>query len=136
MLFDFHESERRLSPSLGAMVSGFISMILACFPCWVLGYALNFSDWTSRYQLLMPLGATFLVSGALLLLPKIFRAISLAVVISACLSYGFSGYYNFYIDWQKQLFLMQKFKNDPVVSEASFIIIKDRTKELDAVGLI
>lgn len=133
-LFNFNESDKRLLLSLVAMVSGVISIVLACFPYWILGYTPTFSDWTSRYQLLMPLGAALLVSGALLLLPKIFKTISLAVVVSACLSYGLSGYYHFYIDWQKQLFLLQEINKDPVISEANFIIIKDQTKKLDAVG--
>lgn len=134
LLFNFNEGGKRFFLSMAVTAFGFISIVLACFPYWVLGYTPTFSDWTSRYQLLMPLGSALLISGMLLLLPKLFRMITLAVVLSACLSYGLSGYYHFYIDWQKQLFLIQEFKKDPVVSGANFIIVKDRTKDLDAVG--
>ncbi len=133
-LFSSNGKKQNTLSHLWYLALGGMASVLACLPYWILGYTPTFSDWTSRYQLLMPLGAALLVSAGLMLLPKFFKVISLSIVLSACISYGVSGYYHFYIDWQKQLILLDEFRKDPVVSEANLILIKDRTKDLGAFG--
>ncbi|WP_454841339.1 hypothetical protein [Pseudomonas hormoni] len=116
------------------MVLGAVVIFVGGFPYWILSYIPTFMEWTSRHQLLMPLGSAIVISSALLLIPGKVRAVSLVVIVAACLSYGLVSYFNFYVDWQKQLFVIEKLKRDPVVAEARFLIIEDRAKELDAIG--
>ena len=116
------------------LILGGTAALLAVFPYWILGYPPMFTDWSSRHQLLMPLGVALIISGTLQYMPAKARATPLILILSACLSYGITSYFHFYIDWQKQLFIIDKFKNDPVIAHADLVIIKDDTKKFDAMG--
>lgn len=133
-VFYSSESTEYIFSRCGLLILGGIAITLGGFPYWILGHVPTFTEWTSRHQLLMPLGVALLISGALMYAPKKARTVSTAFIISACLSYGMITYFNFYVDWQKQLFIVDKFKNDSVVAKANFVIIEDQTKNLDAIG--
>lgn len=127
-----NKNEKQLFSNSAVMAVGGIAILLGGFPYWILGHVPTFLEWTSRHQLLMPLGAALIFSSAIMYANGI-RIALLAIVVSACLSYGVEGYFKFYNDWQKQLFLIEKFKHDPAISKANFVILEDRTKELNAI---
>jgi hypothetical protein len=132
-LFSLCKNEELPTANWKLVLWGGITTFIAVFPYWILGYAPTFAEWSSRHQLLMPLGVGIVISALLFYLPAKARTTSLAIIISACLSYGIKGYYDFYIDWQKQLFIIENFKNDPILKKASFVIVQDRTKDLNAI---
>lgn len=59
-----------------------------------------------------------------------------AIILSASLTYGIKTYFNFYTDWQKQFFVIEQLKNDPVVANANFVIMDDHSRDLDAIGRV
>lgn len=128
------ESTEHLFSRFALLLLGGMAVILGGFPYWILGYTPTFTEWTSRHQLLMPLGVAIFISGALMYVPDRARAVLITLIVSACLSHGIITYVNFYADWQKQLLIIEKFKNDSVVSKANLVIIEDHTKSINAIG--
>ncbi|MGY2398107.1 hypothetical protein [Pseudomonas sp. SDO5271_S396] len=113
---------------------GMTAIIAGGFPYWILGYTPTFTDWTSRHQLLMPLGSATLICAAIMYTPQKAKIAALSLILSVGLSFGINSYASFYADWQKQLFIIEKIKNDPIIKSANFLIIEDHTKSANAIN--
>ena len=47
--------------SLIGMLVGLVILVIGLFPYWILGYVPSFTEWSTRHQLLMPLGFSILI---------------------------------------------------------------------------
>lgn len=112
---------------------GVLAFVLGGFPYWILGLVPTFMEWTSRHQLLLPLGTALVLVALVWMLPSRLRAGALAVLVAACLSLGIGNAYAFWVDAQKQRALAELIARDPAVARASFVIFQDRTSSLNAI---
>lgn len=106
---------------------GIISLILACFPYWALSYIPTFFEWTSRHQLLMPLGFSLLLLGIVTVFPKRLADNLIAAIISSSICYGIDVYFKFYVDWEKQLKIVSLLQANNTIRNSSLIIFNDRS---------
>lgn len=108
--------------------TGCVSLFVAVFPYWILGYSPTFNEWTSRHQLLMPFGLAFFVIWVFSILPKSRGKILLLAIISLSISINIITYRNFFNDIRKQKTLISFLsKNNAVVVNSDVIVIEDET---------
>lgn len=113
---------------------GLLALTLGALPYWVLGLVPTFVEWTSRHQLLLPLGGALLITAALDLMKNRSRPLGYAVALGCCMAYGTETYYRFAIDWTKQTMLMKQLALEKEVETASLIIVNDETENDNALG--
>ncbi len=113
---------------------GAIAFILACFPYWILGKVPSFAEWTSRHQLLLPLGVSLITVAAWSYLNGSLGVISIVVGLS--LAVNISAYKDFFIDWQKQQQLIYLFSENSKIFNGRLIIIDDRTESMNAISRV
>lgn len=112
---------------------GVATLIAGCFPYWILGLKPTFSEWTSRHQLLMPLGIAIILVGAYGALRRPFRESITAFVIALSISLNTGNYIDFFIDWEKQKQIVELLRKNPVLEEATLIIYEDTTEQYNAI---
>jgi hypothetical protein len=107
--------------------------ILGGFPYWILGHVPTFVEWGSRFQLLLPLGFTFLLISLIAFFRPKARLLVIAGVLSASTLLNIEVYKDFYFDWLKQKALIMLFADNKKIQDASLIIIDDRTTSINAI---
>ena len=134
---------RKLLNSLGALsrggsfylfYSGILSFVIAGFPYWILGHVPTFSEWTSRHQLLFPLGMALIIVSTLVSVPNRTRLNFIIIAISLCGATNVFTYKDFYFDWQKQKELIYYLKRNDLALDADLIVFDDRAKSLNAIN--
>ena len=127
--FIFSESDTSDKNNMRKLfVFGFISLISAVFPYWILNYSPSFSDWSSRHQLLMPLGIAIIATSIILNFKIEGRRILLSLFISIFLILNISNYFSLISDNIKQNQIIEVLKNKIDVKNSDFIIFDDDTK--------
>jgi hypothetical protein len=107
---------------------GFVALATAIFPYLILGLVPTFTDWTSRHQILMPLGVSLLIAGLGTIIRPPGGGSITQLVISASLAWNISAYYGLYIDEQKQQDLIEFFRSSPQVRNASLVVFDDNAE--------
>ncbi|MDB2417286.1 hypothetical protein N9W23_01430 [Paracoccaceae bacterium] len=134
---------RKLLNGLGALsrggsfylfYSGILSFAIAGFPYWILGHVPTFSEWTSRHQLLFPLGLALIIVSILVSVPNRTRLNYIIIAISLCGATNVFTYKDFYFDWQKQKKLIYYLKRNDLVLDADLIVFDDRANSLNAIN--
>ena len=110
------------------------SIIIACFPYWVLGHVPTFAEWTSRHQLLLPLGFSSIIALFLVSIKNEFRAIFCAALIAISLNLNIGTYKNLFFDWQKQKTIIQLLADEDLVRGADLVLFDDQAKDLNAIN--
>jgi hypothetical protein len=103
------------------------------FPYWILGHVPSFTEWTSRHQLLLPLGASLFFVGALGYFSKVSKTTVITILISVCLILNLRTYKDFFLDWQKQKELISLFKQSAEIREAEIVVFNDMSASLNAI---
>lgn len=111
---------------------GVVVLIFGLIPYWILGITPSFNEWSSRHQLLMPLGGALFLVGIASFSKKNFLILSSIVGIS--LSVNLFNFTNLFIDWQKQQQLIQLFSITQEVKNANLIVIDDKTTNFNAIA--
>lgn len=114
------------------LVLGLLVFLLGAFPYWILGNVPTFYEWTSRHQLLLPLGSALVIVGALSLNNLIGKIGVISIIIGASLAFNTSNYAALFIDWQKQQQLMHLFAKNAEIERAGLIVFEDKTEHLNA----
>lgn len=119
---------------------GIILFFTAVFPYLAVEHIPRFSDWDSRNQLLLPLGASFVLYYGL----KLFcnrlkwgseaRLFSYALIIVLFISLNFSVYLDYQKDWFKQLSLVENFRSSRIMKDNSTFIFDDQAADMNALG--
>jgi len=121
------------TPLWALVALGLLAFIFAGFPYWILGHVPTFNEWSSRHQLLLPLGFSLLLVGIICIAwSKQIGRVSLFLIIGASLFVNLSNYVRLYIDWKKQQSLVELFAKNEYIREAKVIVFDDATKELNA----
>lgn len=141
-------TEKSLNPRW-LLAVGFLAILLGAIPYWILGYIPIFNDWTSRHQLLLPLGCALVIVGALPLnnssttinppsvivrtIP-IFNATVISMIVGTSLAFNVTAYAELFVDWQKQQQLISLFAKNMEIERGGLIIFADGTQQLDYFG--
>ena len=119
--------------TLAWLCLGVVATFLGLFPYLAVARIDMSSDWDSRHQLLVPLGAAFLlVFVAKGVLKRKAKLVAIAVVVACFVTANLATWTAFQRDWYKQLSLVQSFRSSLLVREARHLLIDDRASSLDA----
>ena len=131
--FRFFNKPANYKLSFVAILLGTFASLCAVIPYWVVGHIPTFGEWTSRHQLLMPLGASVLFFSVFLLLHHKVRVIALSLILSISIVTNIKTYKDFYFDWQKQVSLIMLFSNSEEIRNSQIIVFKDHTLSDNAI---
>lgn len=118
------------------LLFGFFAFFIGVFPYAAVGHILQLNDWSSRHQLLVPLGASFIiVFGIKVIIKKDpARNFAFAALIVLFLFSNIANYVALQKDWYKQLSLIQNFKMSKKIRNNTTFLFDDRTRSLNANG--
>lgn len=126
--FEFAANQAKTNVKLW-ILAGCVILIAGGFPYWLLGRVPTFNAWSSRHQLLMPLGAAVLLAGIILTRSShSARKYLFIMIASVSLTYDIESYVSYYADWQKQKQLIALFKDNKEIEHASLIIFEDQSR--------
>ena len=113
---------------------GWFLFFLAVFPYCAVGKLPRLDDWSSRYQLIIPLGVSLiLVYGTKLLIPsERIQKYFYSLFIASFLVTNVSHYVDFQKDWYKQASLLENFKHSEVLKANTSFSFNDKMKEFNA----
>lgn len=121
--------------TLPLFLLGCLALFLAGLPYWILGLTPTFNEWSSRHQLLFPLGSALVIVAILQLFQNRIKTVIVATLMAVCFSYGLTTYYSFILDWKKQSQLLNFMTENAVaINRADLVIFNDQTKSLNAIG--
>ena len=106
---------------------GLLALVAGLFPYWILGHVPTFSEWTSRHQILMPLGAAVLFLGLLACCEEGIKALFLAICVGVSLALNWSNYTGDILDWQKQKTIVNFLRNSKDAAAANLLVFEDDT---------
>jgi hypothetical protein len=113
-------------------VLGIIILLLGVFPYWIVGHTPSFDEWTSRHQILMPLGCSLILVAVWSYLNA--SRVFISVIVGISLGYSVATYKDFFFDWQKQQQLISIFAKTPEIKNGCLIVIDDRTIAMNAIN--
>ncbi len=119
--------DRKLPFSFALFGIGAVALVLAMFPYLIVGHIPTFWEWTSRHQLLMPLGIALLMAGFLGVLPNAIRTVAFCILISLCAAANLAHYVSVWKDANKQEKLLVEMKKLPNPVEITLYLFDDKT---------
>jgi len=121
-------------------VFGWIAFILAAIPYLTVGAIPSLNEWSSRHQLLLPLGASFILYyGLKILLNKLRITVRLQnfiffTIIIIFVNANITNYLAFQKDWYKQYSLSENIKTSEILKNNTSFLFIDNLRELNANG--
>ncbi len=106
----------------------FLALLAGLFPYWILGHGPTFTEWTSRHQLLMPLGMAILCTALIASLGEKFGRAFLVLVLTISFAINWYNYTWFFIDWNKQKQIVSFLSRSEDVKSADLIVFEDKEK--------
>ena len=131
--FNLDETNKLLS-NIRLVLIGVLAFIFASFPYGLLGHNASFLEWTSRHQLLLPLGLSFILVGLVSLLGNRLRIFVFSFVVALSIVVNVKNYIGLYTDWEKQKQLVELFKAEPRIKNAGLIGFEDAATSFNAIG--
>lgn len=104
-----------------------LALFLGLFPYWILGHVPTFSEWTTRHQLLMPLGTAFLCVSAVAACPDRIQRRLAFVFIGIFLTLDLNNYARLALDWRKEQNIMGFLKQSREAASANLVLFDDNT---------
>lgn len=128
---------------------GVFSLSIAAFPYmlgghlvdisdWLIAFVPNFSDWSSRHQLLLPLGISMIIAGSMKMdeFEKLrwntFPALSTILVVCIALNITFAQEY--FLDSKKQSAVIEAIASNPELNTLRSVYIDDQALRFNARG--
>lgn len=119
---------------LALAVLGVIFTVLACIPYWIVGHVPTIKEWTSRHQLLMPLGLACVLVSMCMAFGSFVGRLAIGTIIAASIAVWVGYYQDFYSDWEKQQRLVSLFRNNEKLRDSRLIVFQDESANLNALG--
>lgn len=116
------------------IILGIIAILFGTIPYLILGLSPTFLEWSSRHQLLLPLGASLFILGGLSFFKSSQRLFLFAFIVISSITINILNYIDFYNDWNKQKNLISLFKENELIRNAGIIGFVDETKSLNAIN--
>lgn len=125
-----HDIKENKNQSWKLIFWGALSLLCGLFPYWILGYVPTFDGWTSRHQLLMPLGCSLVIVGFLGVIKLtsysfLTQKVPQGIIISACLFINFNHYRDLSKERDTQISIINYLKSSPVVKDATLILFEN-----------
>jgi hypothetical protein len=117
---------------------GFLFFAIGVFPYLAVGKFPSLDDWNSRHQLLLPLGASFILYYGFMILGEkanissLYKNLLLSLILAMFLSINILGYADYQRDWYKQVSLIENFKASESIRNNTTILFEDHTTNLNA----
>lgn len=116
------------------LILGLLMFVLGAFPYWILGLLPTFDEWSSRHQLLMPLGSALIIVALFSFGNLSKKAGIISTVVGVSLAYSVSSYVSLFADWQKQQQLIALFSANEEIKRAELILIDDNATKFNALN--
>jgi len=120
---------------------GIIAFFLAVFTHLSIGRGFDYgNEWASRDELLIPLGAAFILYYGLKLLVYKFeishkvQKLLYSILITAFIITNITNYLEFQRDWFKQLSIIENIKSSEVIKNNMAFVFDDKTTDLNGIG--
>jgi len=107
------------------LYSGIIAFFCGIFPYCLIGKTPTFYEWTSRHQLLMPLGSALILTWAFNYFPETVRRQLIMFVIGLSLAFNIQVYSHLFMDWQKQKSIISLLGDSDEIKNANLVIFMD-----------
>lgn len=113
---------------------GLVVFGLAVLPYNLVGLLPKLDNWHSRHQLLVPLGASFIivyglkVVGQKLSLKGITRTVVMSLLLCQFIAINISDCVGLHLDWFKQQALLMHIRDNPVFALHTTFVFEDRTQ--------
>lgn len=126
--------------NLGLALFGVAVFLMAIFPYNALRLMPSVSDWNSRHQLLVPLGAAMMICfGAEFFLRFIDKKGRISILVLSVITMMFIrvnllGYFDYQRDWYKQLGIITNLKTSDIIRNHSTFLITDNYSYANAFG--
>jgi len=115
------------------IVLGFLLFLLATLPYALVGKSPSFEAYDTRHQLLLPIGAAFLVVGLVFkLIRKEYFQKTMIGIVSLFIILNLSLNFQFIKGWLKQESIYENIKDNTLILENNSFIVVDTTVELNA----
>jgi hypothetical protein len=122
------------------LIIGFGIIGLAIFPYYVVNAVPGMNNWSSRHQVLMPLGCSVLVLFSIELIASYFPNVRLrvarlgflAVVLTSFIITTLHSHLQYQKDWFKQLSMISQFKENELMQKHTSFQFVDNTLALNA----
>jgi len=111
------------------MCIGALVFVIGGFPYWILGRVPTYNDFSTRHQLLLPLGASIFISYFISQFEDLIKKFILTIILTTSLTMNIQFYLDFYIDWQKQKQIITFFKNSELIKNSKLIMIVDESTD-------
>ncbi len=118
------------------IVLGVVVLAIGGAPYWILGHLPSFVGWTSRHQLLLPLGAALAISALVITLKRDSKVLLVSIFLAISVNLNINTYMDLYFDWQKQRALIVLFAEEELIRNADLVVFDDRALSLNAIGRI
>ncbi len=126
-------SESVVAPPGPLLVAGSLVLLAGAIPYWIVGLLPTFLEWSSRHQLLLPLGGSLLIAGCLRFSGKSAEKLSLSIILGLSLASTVVNYLDYFRDWQKQRQIVAFFAGNEKLAGSGLILIDDRSEGLNAI---
>lgn len=119
---------RFLNGKLNILYISLLALFCGLFPYFILGHVPTFIEWTSRHQLLMPVGLSLFFVWIIGLSKSIAnRKLYIAFFISVCLFLNFKNYCELFFDWKKQEAIIDFIALSDAIKKSSLVVVDDKT---------
>ena len=117
------------------LLFGVVAFVLGVYAYLVVGHMPQLAEWQSRHQILVPLGASFVI----VYFARIFFNFNARILMYSMLSVlfvyiNFTGYLEYQRDWFKQLSLVENLMSNDVIRNHNTFLFDDSTTDLNARG--
>jgi hypothetical protein len=120
---------------LSLLLFGLFAFLLGVYPYLVTGKMPVLADWNSRYQMLTPLGASFIVFYLVRIIFKDkYSVFVYSLLLVLFVHANFSGYLKYQQDWFKQLSLIENFRESEILKNNTSFLFNDKAVSLNARG--
>jgi hypothetical protein len=134
----YRPAETQNETDLRLFVAGFLLFVVGVFPYLAVGKLPDLADWDSRYQLLVPLGASFMLFYGYKItsnrvVKSSFTKVSVISVIVALFVIGnVVSYLDYQKDWFKEVSLIHNFKKNEEIRNHTTFLFDDKTANSNA----
>ncbi len=112
---------------------GLVAFLAGSFPYWILGHVPTFNEWSSRHQLLLPLGSSLLfIAFVNLIRTRFLYLLVISFVIGSSGWINFKNYAHLFLDSQKSIGLTGLIAKNDGIKNSKFLVFIDRTLDLNA----
>lgn len=134
----YRPAETQNETDIKLFVAGFLFFSIGVFPYLVVGKVPSFADWQSRHQLLIPLGASFLlfygfkIASNRVVKSSFVKVSVISVIVTLFVIGNVVSYLDYQKDWFKEVSLIHNFKKSEEIKNHTTFLFDDKTANLNA----